>query len=66
MAYKNLIAEMAKKKVKRADLADALNLHRNAIYYKLEKGSFSIEEAECIHSEFFPESSMKELFKREE
>lgn len=57
---------MAKKKVKRADLADALNLHRNAIYYKLEKGSFSIEEAECIHSEFFPESSMKELFKREE
>lgn len=65
MSYPNLVAEMAKRKIKRADLANALNLHRNAIYYKLEKGSFSIEEAEHIHTEFFPDSSMKELFKRE-
>lgn len=65
MPYPNLVAEMAKRKVKRSDLATALNVHRNAIYYKLEKGSFSIEEAELIHSEFFPGSSMKELFKKE-
>lgn len=65
MSYPNLVAEMAKRKVKRADLANTLGVHRNAIYYKLEKGSFSIEEAECIHTKFFPDSPIKELFKRE-
>lgn len=65
MVYPTLIAEMAKRKVKRSDLADALGVHRNAIYYKLEKGSFSIEEAEIIHGEYFSDFPMKELFKRE-
>ena len=65
MAYPVLVGEMAKKKVTQKALADTLSLHRNAISYKLEKGSFSIEEAECIHSEYFPDFPMKELFKRE-
>lgn len=65
MVYPNLIAEMAKRKIKRSDLATTLGVHRNAIYYKLEKGSFTIEEAECIHGKYFPDFPMKELFKRE-
>lgn len=65
LVYPNLIAEMAKRKIKRSDLADTLGVHRNAIYYKLEKGSFTIEEAELVHTEYFPDYPMKELFKRE-
>ncbi len=65
MAYPVLVGEMAKKKVTKKALSEALDLHRNAISYKLDRGSFSIEEAECIHTKFFPDSPIKELFKRE-
>lgn len=66
MAYPVLIGEMAKNKITRELLADTLNLHRNTVAYKLDKGSFSIEEAEKIHNKFFCKHSMSELFKRTE
>lgn len=66
MSYPNLVAEMAKRKIKRSDLAAAIGIHRNTLYWKLVKGSFSIEEAERIHGDFFPDISMKFLFQREE
>lgn len=65
MAYPVLIGEMAVKKITQNALADLLNLHRNTVSYKLEKGSFTIEEAECIHGKYFPDFPMKELFKKE-
>lgn len=64
MAYPVLIGEMAKNKITRELLADTLDIHRNTVAYKLEKGSFSIEEAEKIHKKFFCMYSMSELFKR--
>ena len=66
MAYPVLIGEMAKRKITRKSMADLLNIHRNAVFYKLNKGSFSIEEAESIHAKFFPDYPMKELFRKEE
>lgn len=64
MAYTTLIGEMAVRGVTQKSLADTLNLHRNTVSYKLEVGSFSIEEAELIHSKHFPDYPMKELFKK--
>lgn len=64
MSYPVLIGEMAKRKITRELLSDTLNIHRNTVSYKLDKGSFSIEEAEKIHSKFFFDYSMSELFKR--
>ena len=66
MSYPNLVAEMAKRKIKRSDLAGAVGIHRNTLYWKLEKGSFYIEEAERIHEDFFPDIPMKFLFQRKE
>ena len=66
MSYPILIGEMAKQKITRELLADVLNLHRNTVAYKLDKGSFSIEEAEKIHNKFFEEYPMSELFKKAE
>lgn len=65
MAYPVLIGEMAVNKITQNALADLLDLHRNTISYKLEKGSFTIEEAESIRGKYFPDYPMKELFKRE-
>lgn len=62
MPYFVLIGEMAKNKVSRKALANVLKLHRNTVAYKLEKGSFSIEEAEKIHAVLFPDIPMKILF----
>lgn len=44
MSYSFLIGEMAIRKVTKEALAQSLGLHRNAISYKLQKGSFFIEE----------------------
>ena len=65
MAYSFLIGEMAIGKVTKEALAKKLNLHRNTISYKLEKGSFSIEEAAKIQEEFFPQILLVELFKKD-
>lgn len=66
MPYSNLKAEMGRKDVTIATIAKTLKIHRNSVAYKLNRdGSFSIEEAEIIHDTFFPETQMKELFKKE-
>lgn len=65
MAYSILIGEMAKNKISRKALADTLGLHRNTVAYKLEKGSFSIEEAEKILNNFFPGFPIMLLFTKD-
>lgn len=64
MAYLNLKAEMAKKDVSIESISRLLGIHRNSVSNKLNGiSSFSIEEAEKIHNEFFPNTKLLYLFK---
>jgi len=66
MAYPNLKGEMAKRNVSIEDISGLLNIHRNSVSNKLNKGSaFSIEEASAIQRKYFPNTELKELFKKE-
>lgn len=65
MTYPFLVGELAKQSITKEALSKTLGLHRNAIAYKLKKGSFSIEEATEIQKKYFPEISLNELFKKE-
>jgi len=65
MSYPYLVGEMAKRSITKQSVASLLGLHRNAVSYKLKKGSFSIEEAETVQKEFFPDVPLCELFKKE-
>ena len=63
MAYGNLRAEMARKKVTIAMLSKLLNKHRETVAYKLSKGRFYADEALMIHDKYFPGQSVNYLFK---
>lgn len=65
MMYKTLIGEMAKEKVTIEAISKLLGIHRNSVSYKLNKGSFYIDEAKEIQETFFPNKNLKELFKKE-
>lgn len=65
MSYLFLIGEMAKRRITKQSIANTLDLHRNAVAYKLKKGSFSIEEAELVQQTYFPDISLKTLFQKE-
>lgn len=65
MSYPFLIGEMAKRSITKKAVADTLGLHRNAIAYKLKKGSFSIEEAEKIQQAHFSDIPLVTLFKKD-
>lgn len=67
MAYINLVAEMAKNNISIEQIARSLNVHRNSASNKVNgRSSFTIEQAEKIHDEFFPKLSIKYLFARSE
>lgn len=60
MPYSNLKAEMGRYDVTIEAIAAKLGIHRNSVSYKLNRGgSFSIEEADTIQKEFFPNLNEK-------
>ena len=65
MRHLTLIGEIAKKKVTIEAMAECLNTHRNTVSYKLNEGSFYVEEAHKIRNAFFPEWKIEDLFRRE-
>lgn len=64
MSYPTLIGEMAKRDITIEEMSKHLDLHRNTISYKLRVGSFSIEEADKIQKEYFPDIPLKILFEK--
>ena len=61
--YLNLKAEMARKKVKVKDVAELLNITKQAASAKINSNSrIKFEEAIVIHDTFFPECDLRELF----
>ncbi|MBC6678758.1 XRE family transcriptional regulator [Zhenpiania hominis] len=66
MQHSTLIGEMAKKKITIEQIAKLLNIHRNSVANKLGGSTaFTIEEAIQIQETFFPDCSLKELFRKE-
>lgn len=66
MPYSNLKAEMGRHDITIEAIAKLLNLHRNSVFYKLNKGgSFSIEEANTIQKTFFPDIPLVRLFDKD-
>ncbi|OLR58259.1 hypothetical protein BHF70_00615 [Anaerostipes sp. 494a] len=64
--YATLIGEMAKKKVKKEDVAKLLGRHWNSVANKLNGiSSFSVEESILIRDRYFPEWKIEDLFKKE-
>ncbi len=66
MRYSNLIGELAKRKVSKEKISECLKIHRNSVTYKLNGGTFSVEEAVQIRDTFFPECSLEYLFEKRE
>ena len=63
--YPILVAEIAKRKIKKADIAKTLGICDKALYNKLNGlASFTLEEALLLRNEFFPDKTVEELFTR--
>lgn len=62
--YENLISEMAKLGIAKRDIASCLGIHENTVAYKLNHGSFSVEEAFKIKHSFFKNYELEYLFHR--
>lgn len=65
MSYPILTERLVTCGITKNEVAKTLGLHRNAVIYKLKKGSFSIEEALLLRDKYFPNCSLRELFKKE-
>ena len=65
--YGNLVVAMKLRKITNENIAAALGIHRNSVSNKINGDSkFSIEEAFKIHSVFFSDMNMEELFRKNE
>lgn len=63
--FPNLTAEMARKKVTKAQLASLLEVSLTTLYRKMECRSFTYDECMKIHDELFPETKERYLFSEE-
>lgn len=65
--YSNLEAEIARKRVKKPEIAKEIGRTYNTLNLKIAgKYPFTYDEALIIHEKFFPECEFKELFKKTE
>jgi hypothetical protein len=61
--YKNLISEIAIRKIAKTDIATALSVSRDTLENKLRGiTDFKVSEAVFIHEKFFPDLDYQELF----
>lgn len=62
-AYPELVAEMAKRRVTRTELARGIGISTRALYAKLTgETDFTLSEAAAIHAQFFPMLNKDTLF----
>lgn len=62
--YMNLKAKMAIHNVSIEEIAKWLNIHRNTVAYKINEGSFSVEEAFSVKERFFKDCDTLFLFSK--
>ena len=64
--YKNLIAEIAARKMSKVKIAEEMNISRHTLDNKLfGRSDFSPSEMFFIVCKFFPECDERELFRKE-
>ena len=62
-AYPELVAEMAKCRLTRTELAKGIGISTRALYAKLTgETDFTLSEAAAIHTRFFPTTNKDILF----
>lgn len=67
VTYPNLVGEMARRGIKRKDVADAISVSYKALSNKLSgKAPFTWPEVVCISNTFFPDVEKDTLFLRED
>ncbi len=67
IAYPELVAEMAKKRITRVEVAKGIGISPRALYSKLlGKTDFTLSEANAIHKNFFPDVKKDKLFAQPE
>jgi len=66
MTYPNLIAEMARIKVNKPQIAALIKVSLSSLYHKLDSRSFTWDECTLIHDVFFPNTELNYLFAKEE
>lgn len=65
--YNNLEAEIARKRVKKPEIAKEIGRTYNTLNLKISgKYPFTYDEALLIHEKFFPECDFKNLFRKSE
>jgi len=62
MKYPNLIAEMARIKINKTDIAKALGVSAKTVYFKIQHETFLYKEVIKIQETFFPELPVDYLF----
>lgn len=63
--YRNLEAELARKAIKKKELAELLDVRQATIYDKINgKFPFTLDEAVAIRNNFFEEMNVEYLFKK--
>lgn len=60
--YLNLKSKMAVYGISMEDIAKWLKIHRNTVAYKINEGSFSVEEAFSVKERFFKDCDTFFLF----
>lgn len=65
IAYPNFVGEIAKRGIKKTDVAQAANMCTKTLREKIVgKSEFSMGEATIIRDTFFPDQTLEYLFER--
>lgn len=65
IAYPNFVGEIAKRGIKKTDVAQAANMCTKTLREKIVgKSEFSLGEATIIRDTFFPDQTLEYLFER--
>lgn len=64
--YRNLIAEMARIKVTKPQVAALIGVSLSSLYHKIDSRSLTWDECVKIHDVFFPNTELNYLFAKEE
>ncbi|MBQ6686448.1 MAG: XRE family transcriptional regulator [Firmicutes bacterium] len=62
--YPTLVAEMAKRRIKKKDICELLGISQKTLWNKIEGHSeFTLEEAKLVRKTYFDDMTIEELFR---
>lgn len=64
LKYPTLVAEMAKRRIKKKDICELLGISQKTLWNKIEGHSdFTLEEAKLVRKTYFDDMTIEELFR---